>query len=374
MRKIGPIVAVLATALALGACGGDDEETAKASKKPGEMASIPASQLGGQANAGKLKDLYRKAIAAGQDKLTIIGGAPPNEIKLFEAFAEDFPGIEVRPVNAAGSQVTAKIEAEFSSGKRSIDMAETSVILLLGLQKQARLVEDAVFTANGLDDVYIGPDESFYAGSLTPFGLTINTNAVKSEETPKVPADLLAPRWKGKIAMADTTSLGPGSQVVTAMLASGRYDASYFQKLAAQEPKVAAPTNPAGTTDAVAQGARDVAIPASAKGTMDAKEKGAPIEWRPWAKDNYVAQNCIALLKGAPNEQAARLYMNWLLTPRGAEAIARTIRAYSPLPEAPAPEGLPPLQDLDALPQIPATRLKAEQDKALAVAKQAFAK
>jgi iron(III) transport system substrate-binding protein len=235
-------------------------------------------------------------------------------------------------------------------------------------------VKDAVFTAKGLDEVYIGPDESFYAGSLTPFGLTINTNAVKEEEAPKTFADLLAPRWKGKIAMADTTSLGPGSQVVTAMLSSGRYDASYFQKLAAQEPKVAAPTNPAGTTDAVAQGARDVAIPASAKGTMDAKERGAPVEWRPWDKDNYLAQNCIALLKGAPNEQAARLYMNWLLTPRGAEAIARTIRGYSPLADAPPPEGLPPLKDLDALPQIPATRLKAEQDKALAVAKQAFAK
>jgi iron(III) transport system substrate-binding protein len=374
MRKLSLLVALLAGALALGACGGDDEETAKASKKPGEMASIPASQLGGQANADKLKDLYRKAIAAGQNKITMIGGAPPNEVKLFEAFAEDFPGIEVKPVNAAGSQVTAKIEAEFSSGKRTIDMAETSVILLLGLHDQSRLVQNAVFTAQGLDDVYVGPDESFYAGQLTPFGLTINTNAVKDEETPKTYADLLAPRWKGKIAMADTTSLGPGSQVVTAMLASGRYDASYFQKLAAQEPKVAAPTNPAGTTDAVAQGARDVALPASAKGTLDAQEKGAPVEWKPWAKDNYLAQNCIALLKGAPSEQAARLYMNWLLTPRGAQAIARTVRAYSPLPEAPAPEGLPPLETLDALPQIPATQLKAEQDKALAVAKQAFAK
>jgi iron(III) transport system substrate-binding protein len=375
MRKVrsGLVAGLLLSVLALAACGGGDDESAGASAQGGGgIDTVPVSQFGGQKNADRLKDLYRRAMSGGQHTITIIGGAPPSEIKLFEAFGKDFPDIKFRPLSATGSQITAKVNAEFSSGKHNIDLAETSVILLLGLNAQDKLVKNAVFTAKGLDSAYVGPGESFYAVSLAPFGLSYNSNEVKEGDLPKTWGDLLSPKWKGKIAMGDATVLGPASQAVTAMLSSGRYDAGYFSRLAAQGPQVTPPSNPNGTTDAIVQGAKQLGLPASQKFTVEAHEKGAPIGFKLWARDNYVAANSIAMMKGAPNELAARLYMNWLLTPRGGEAVAKNISAYSALPGAPAPRGLPSLKDVDALPPIPATKLKAAQDQALAVARQAF--
>jgi iron(III) transport system substrate-binding protein len=375
MRKLrsGLAAGLLVGALALAACGGSDDDSAGASAKGGGgIDAVPVSQLGGQKNADRLKDLYHRAMSAGQHTITIIGGAPPSETKLFEAFSQDFPNIAFRPVSATGPQVTAKINAEFSSGKHNIDLAETSVILLLGLNAQDKLVKHAVFTGKGLDSSYIGPGESFYAISLTPFGLSYNTSQVKDGDLPRTWGDLLSPKWKGKIAMGDSTVLGPASQAVTALLSSGRYDASYFSKLAAQDPQVTPPSNPNGTTDAIAQGAKQLGLPASQKFTVAAHDKGAPIGFRLWDRDNYVAANSIALIKGAKSELAARLYMNWLLTPRGGEAVAKNISAYSSLPGTPAPPGLPALKSIGALPPIPATKLKAAQDQALAVARQAF--
>jgi iron(III) transport system substrate-binding protein len=371
--RLGLVVGLVASALALAACGGSDDESAGASAQSGGgIESVPVAQLGGQRNADRLKDLYRRAKTAGQHTITIIGGAPASEKRLFEAFGKDFPDIEFRPVLATGSQVTAKINAEFSSGKHNIDLVETSVILLLGLNAQDKLTRHAVFTAKGLDPSYIGPGESFYAISLTPFGLSYNTSQVKDGDLPKTWADLLSPKWKGKIAMGDSTVLGPASQAVTALLSSGRYDASYFAKLAAQDPQVTPPSNPNGTTDAIAQGAKQLGLPASQKFTVEAHDKGAPIGFRLWDRDNYVAANSIALIKGAKSGLAARLYMNWLLTPRGGAAVAKNVSAYSSLPGTPAPPGLPALKSIGALPPIPATKLKAAQDQALAVARQAF--
>jgi iron(III) transport system substrate-binding protein len=371
--RFGLVVGLMASALALAACGGSDEDSAGASAQGGGgIDSVPVAQLGGQKNADRLEDLYRRAMDAGQHTITIIGGAPSSEMKLFDAFGKDFPNIKFRPVLATGSQVTGKINAEFSSGKHNIDLVETSVIVLLGLNAQDKLARHEVFTGKGLDRSYIGPGESFYAISLTPFGLSYNTSQLKDGDLPKTWGDLLSPKWKGKIAMGDATVLGPASQAVTALLTSGRYDASYFSKLAAQDPQVTPPSNPNGTTDAIAQGAKQLGLPASQKFTVEAHDKGAPIGFRLWDRDNYVAANSIALIKGAPSSLAARLYMNWLLTPRGGEAVARNISAYSSLPGTPAPQGLPPLKSIDALPPIPATKLKAAQDQALAVAQQAF--
>jgi iron(III) transport system substrate-binding protein len=371
--RTGLVAGLLVSVLALAACGDSDEDSAGASAQGnGGIASVPVSELGGQKNADRLKDLYRRAMDAGQRTVTIIGGAPASEGKLHEAFAKDFPDIKFRPVLATGAQVSAKVNAEFSSGKHNIDLVETSVILLLGLDAQDKLVKHAVFTGKGLDPSYVGPGGSFYAISLTPFGLSYNTSQLEDGDLPKTWGDLLSPKWKDKIAMADATVLGPASQAVTAMLSSGRYDASYFARLAAQGPKVTPPSNPNGTTDAIAQGAKQLGIPASQKFTVEAHDKGAPIGFKLWEHDNYVAANSIGLVKGAPSSLAARLYMNWLLTPRGGAAVAKNISAYSSLPGTPPPPGLPALARIDALPPIPATKLKAAQDQALTVAKQAF--
>jgi len=369
----GLAVGLIAAALLLAACGSDsDSEAGSSSSSGGGIETVPAEELGGQRNAEKLKDLYRRAVDAGQTTVTIYGGTTPAEGKLFKAFTNDFPEIEVHPVAVAGAQMAAKVNAEFSSGKRIADLAETEVLVLLDFDEQHKLVRDAVFTAKGFDEEYVGPHKSFYAASLAPFGVSYNTNLVEEGETPKSWHDLLHPRWKGQISMGNPTVVGPAMQVFASMLYSGDYTPDFFRRLYAQDPQVAPPTSPAGTTETIAQGARRVGVPASQKFTVQAADKGAPIGFSLFERDNYVTRNAIGLIKDAPHELAARLYMNWLFTPRGGAAVAKNISAYSPVPGSPPPPGLPPLDQVDRLPQIPVEELAEQEKKAISVAQGIF--
>jgi iron(III) transport system substrate-binding protein len=356
-RRLLLVPAIATALLAVVASSAQASHRAPAAKEP---AAKPVSAAAWRAIVAKAKQEGSLTVYTIQSPVTVAAAA---------AKFKELYGISVTVNRNVDAVLLPQINAEEKTGNAIADVwVTTSKGIVLGALKN-KWVADAVgpnLFKKRFDRSKWTLGKAFIQG-LSTLGIAWNTQAVP-QGVKDIP-DFLSPTFAdGKLGVIDPSI--SVSAVAFYDWLQKTYGASILQKLAAQKPKIYTSSLP--MTQAVESG--EIVGGTFTVGTAldDRESKGAPIDFKLWARDNYVAANSIALIKGAPNELAARLYMNWLLTPRGAAAVAKNISAYSPLPGAPPPPGLPSLKDIDALPPIPATKLKAAQDQALAVARQAF--
>lgn len=135
------------------------------------------------------------------------------------------------------------------------------------------------------------------------YGILVNTRLVKPADEPKSWQDLLDPRWKGKILADDLRTLGGGGVLFSVL--QDKFGREFHEKLAAQELKFSReiPAN----ERRVARGEMPIYIPDSL--TSLAELKGLPVKFiAPVEGLPYVGYD-LALAKGAPHPNAARLLM-----------------------------------------------------------------
>ncbi len=173
---------------------------------------------------------------------------------------------------------------------------------------------------------------------LCPFAY--NTELVKAEEAPKSFADLLDPKWKGKLSL-DTR---PNRFIPSLLQEWGENRAmDYFKKLAAQEPVLV--RGHTAAAQLLAAGQHHVLIEPFAYSTLSLKHQGAPIEVT-WQKEFVPGSHGapIALLKEAPHPHAALLFYEFLLSEAGQQV-------YIDVGRTPTRSGLKPrfpeLQDIN---------------------------
>ena len=144
-----------------------------------------------------------------------------------------------------------------------------------------------------------------------------NTNLVKTEDAPKSFADLLDPKWTGKMVKAHPAYSGT---IMTATFQIARdLGWEYFEKLAKQKiMQVQSSTDPPkklalGERAVMADGNdynRDPAEGAAASRSRSSiRREGTPLVTGP-----------TAVFKSAPNPNAARLFQNYLHSREGAAA------------------------------------------------------
>src|SRR5439155_18541589 len=141
---------------------------------------------------------------------------------------------------------------------------------------------------------------------LSPFGY--NTNLVKAEEAPKSFADLLDPKWAGKMIKAHPSYSGTIMNATFQIARDLGWD--YLEKLAKQRVmQVQSATDP---PKKLALGERAVMVDGAGYLVIQYKEKGDPVEIDYPAEGTPVATSPSAVFKSAPNPNAARLFQNWM--------------------------------------------------------------
>src|SRR5436305_8547887 len=155
--------------------------------------------------------------------------------KLAKAFEAQYSGIAVRVERTGAERVFQRIGQEYSSNIHAVDVVNSS--------DAAHFI---VWKRDGILAAYV-PEEvaKFYPaehrdadGQFASFRVWLsisayNTNLVKPEEAPKSFADLLDPKWKGKIVKAHP---GYSGTIMTATYQTARdLGWDYFEKLAKQK-------------------------------------------------------------------------------------------------------------------------------------------
>jgi ABC-type Fe3+ transport system substrate-binding protein len=154
---------------------------------------------------------------------------------------------------------------------------------------------------------------AFYINHLA---LGYNKTLVKQEEVPKAYEDLLEPRWKGRQIALDATSHG----ILRGLAASWGEDkaVAYLKRLAKQKPVMARASIVAVETMHLGNVSMVIARAPVIQGYIE--KLSSPIHWV--TLEPVIAQiDAIMLAAQPPNPNAARLFIDFVLSREGQGAI-----------------------------------------------------
>lgn len=268
---------------------------------------------------------WDKLIAAakkeGRLSIYIIAPSPSTSNFIKKSAREKF-GIDVELSAMLTVVAQEKITRETKAGIFSFDVnmvtMGTSFIFLEKIDFFEPL-DKVIFRPDVLDD-NLWMDRSLFlnkahtaAGGFAGVNplITINTELVRPGEIRSL-EDLLNPKWKGRIIINDPTTTGTGNGTMKTILVFKGED--FIRKLVEQSPTV---TRDARIqTEWLARGKYAVSLGPSFGIIKDFIETGSPLAYILPSEGAFMSNSpgAITLAKNAPHPNAARLFINWILT------------------------------------------------------------
>jgi iron(III) transport system substrate-binding protein len=272
------------------------------------------------------------------------------------AFEAKYPGIAVRVERSGAERVFQRIGQEYASNIRAVDVVNSSDAAHLIVWKRdgwlAPYVTEDI--AKHYPAEHKDADGQFASFRITLSVIAYNPNLVKADEAPKSFADLLDPKWAGKMVKAHP---GYSGTIMTATYQISRdLGWEYLEKLARQRiMQVQSATDP---PKKLALGERAVMADGVEYVVLQTKESGKPIEPVYASEGTPLIIGPNAIFKQAPNPNAARLFQCFSFSPECQQLIvdAGGMRSAHPLAK-------------DKAGRIPFKDIKLMKDDAAAVEK-----
>jgi iron(III) transport system substrate-binding protein len=268
----------------------------------------------------------------------------PMAEKIAKAFEAKFPGISVRVERSGAERVFQRSAQEYSSRITAVDIVNSSDAAHFIAWRQEGILAPHVpeDVAKHYPAAHKDADGLFASFRVGLSVIGINTNLVKAEEAPKSFADLLDPKWAGKMVKAHPAYSGTIMNSTFQMARDIGWD--YFEKLAKQRVmQVQSATDP---PKKLALGERAVMFDGAGYLVIQAKERGDPVEIVYPAEGTPIATSPSAVFKAAPNPNCARLFQNWMHSREGQQIVVDFARQYSPHKQTVEKPGVRPLAQI----------------------------
>jgi iron(III) transport system substrate-binding protein len=229
-----------------------------------------------------------------------------------KTFEQKFPGVSARVERLGAERIFTRIGQEYTAGIRAVDaVSNGDVAQFLTWKRQGWLapyVPEGV--AAHIPEAHRDPDGAFAIVRCSLCVIAYNSDLVKREEAPRSFADLLDPKWKGKIVKAHPAYSGT---IITSTFQMVReLGWPYLEKLARQQ--VLQIQSATDTPNKVVIGERPVMADGNEYNVLMLRAAGKPIEPVYASEGTPPIYMPNAIFAAAPHPNAARLFHSWLFT------------------------------------------------------------
>ena len=274
------------------------------------------------------------AGAKAEGKLLLAGAPAPQYREGLMAFQKAFPEIKVEYMGASGRDFGPRILREREAGQFLWDVytggAETANFQLKPAGAFDPLapalilpeaLDDGVW-AGGFSDGWMDKEKRFiyaFSGRSSP-QVHVNRDVVSEQELKRV-EDLVEPKWRGKISWNEPRATGSGSATAGFWLYLLGED--FLRKMLSQD--IVALRDLRQQVEWIVRGRHPVGISLDDRFLAEFKEKGVGHNVKPLAPETPAGGAArispgfgnVTLINRAPHPNAARLFINWLLSREG---------------------------------------------------------
>ena len=248
----------------------------------------------------------------------------PDTQKILDGFRRRAPYLAVEPFRATGEKLIQRITTEVMAGRHLAD-----VYIISGLQ--AWLLKDA-----GYIQPYRSPErerinpalkdrDGYWSGiywNLEVLGY--HTKLASPQEVPKRWEDLANPRWKGLVGLEEEDVQWYASIL---QLMGDERGKELMRRIAQQQPQIRRGHSLLGQL--LAAGEFALAPTLRVHEAEALKRRGAPVDWHaiePLAPNPPV---CVVLPKGSARPNAAKVFIDYILSHEGQEVLRQMGRNSS---------------------------------------------
>src|SRR5579871_168876 len=280
--------------------------------------------------------------------------------KLGNAFQAQFPGVEVQIERSGSERLFQRIAQEFSSSIHAADVITTADASHVISWKRngwlAPFVPEDV--ARYFPSQYRDVDGMSATSRIWLSSIAVNTNLVKSSEAPASFADLLDPKWAGKMVKGHPAYSGTIMTATFQLVRDLGWD--YLEKLSKQRVmQVQSSTDP---PKKLSLGERAIMADGNEYNVVQLKEEGQPVEVVYPTEGTPLVTGPSGVFKAAPNPNAARLFQNWMHSLEGQQVLVDFAAQHSVHANIVERPGRKKLSEIKLLKDDPAGVEKASDD------------
>lgn len=312
-------------------------------------------------SAEALPDDHDELVAMAQEEGVVqlgAGGHTERQAELLAAEFEDAYGVEVQFVRENSGQIAQKVEAQLSGGNMAFDaisLNDTST--LDSWAEEGVIATGAVDSDDDVMETLSTADAHYHPFTWAALGYSYNTARVDEGDTPTTWEELAAAN--GTKVVAEPGSSGAALTFAATM---AEVDDGFFGALGDGEVLTAESALALGQT--IATGEADYGIPGIEHDVATAQDAGEPLTMGYPEGDLGVMTSYIADLDSADNPAAARLLVQFSMSPEFQEA-QRDIGSRSTLDEFASPDNVEEI-DEERLVVLDESELAANRDDIIA--------
>src|SRR5258706_8224596 len=272
--------------------------------------------------------------------------------KLGKAFEAAYPGISVQIERSGSERLFQRLDQEFGSGIRAADVVNTSdASHIISWKKNGWL---APFVSDDIAQHFLPEYRDLDGMSATSriylSSIAYNTKLVKPEDAPKSYADLLDPKWAGKMVKGHPAYSGTIMTATFQLIRELGWD--YLDKLSKQRVmQVQSSTDP---PKKLSLGERAVMADGNEYGVVLLKEAGQPVEPIYPTEGTPTISGPTGIFATAPHPNAARLFQAWLHSRETEQFFIDFTAQYSVHEQVQAKPGRRKISDLKLMKEDPA--------------------
>jgi iron(III) transport system substrate-binding protein len=267
--------------------------------------------------------------------------------KLAKAFEAKYPGIAVRVERTGAERVFQRIGQEYAANIHAVDVVNSSDAAHFIVWKRDGIL--APYVPEDVAKFYPAEhrdvDGQFASWRVWLSIIAYNTGLVKADEAPRSFADLLDPKWKGKIVKAHP---GYSGTIMTATYQMQRdLGWSFFEQLAKQNiMQVQSSADPPKKLDL---GERAVMADGNEYNIFQLREAGRPVEPVYASEGTPIIIGPNGIFKNSPNPNAAKLFQSFCFSRDAQQLIIDVGGLRSVHPQTQEKPGRRPLKDIKTM-------------------------